>query len=630
MLSLFLSKTFIHPHRHYSPFVDLVLLKSKMADSAKSLKEYLKRYESSNNADETKKKRKKKQKSKTEAMGVKVVDEDPVWQKPVKLKGEEDDKDSGGDEEEEKPLVDEDIEVKRMRRLELLRARRPYDAISEDGSGWVKVPLKREGSEEADLSPPRKRFCSPSPEHGMDSRGSDLLPPRKSRRGGDEDLSPPRKSRNNVDDLSPPRNSRNSVADLSPLRKSRNNVEDLSPPRKSRNNVEDLSPPRKSRNNVEDFSPPRKRRNNVEDLSPPRKRRNNVADLSPPRKSRNNGEDLSPPRKRQNNVADLSPPRKSRINGDADLSPPRKKKQLSPGPVKEKPKSGLISGRDISEEISKTKRAEQLRFQQMDPSETGENAANVFRNKKTGERMSEEEKLKSEKKRDEKPKEIKVEWGKGLAQKREAEAKLEALEREKEKPFARTRDDPELDKMMKEKVRWGDPMAHLVKKRFPEAVLPNLGDSDKMKESGFIIPQDIPNHSWLKRGLSAASNRYGIKPGRHWDGVDRSNGFEKKLVEQINEKQATEAEAYLWWFHSLFLYQGLLTRRPKQRCRPTATGVKAQPNGLKEYPKSPGSDGGSTAAIESVVSSGGCSRGSIRPLYNSSVAVASDILGFRR
>lgn len=25
------------------------------------------------------------------------------------------------------------------------------------------------------------------------------------------------------------------------------------------------------------------------------------------------------------------------------------------------------------------------------------------------------------------------------------------------------RDDPELDKMLKERIRWGDPMAHLVK-----------------------------------------------------------------------------------------------------------------------------------------------------------------------
>lgn len=98
--------------------------------ASQALKEYLKRYESSNNEDETKKKRKKKQKSKPEAMGVKVVDEDPVWQKPVKI---EDTADSG-DEEEEKPLVDEDIEVKRMRRLELLRAQRPHGAVSADGS----------------------------------------------------------------------------------------------------------------------------------------------------------------------------------------------------------------------------------------------------------------------------------------------------------------------------------------------------------------------------------------------------------------------------------------------------------------------------------------------------------------
>ncbi|THG22463.1 hypothetical protein TEA_002231 [Camellia sinensis var. sinensis] len=108
------------------------------------------------------------------------------------------------------------------------------------------------------------------------------------------------------------------------------------------------------------------------------------------------------------------------------------------------------------------------------------------------------------------------------------------------------RDDPELDRMFKERVRWGDPMAHLVKKKYPEHVLSDLGDDDKMKESGFIVPQDIPSHSWLKRGLDAAPNRYGIRPGRHWDGVDRSNGFEKEMFKRTNEKQATEREAYLW------------------------------------------------------------------------------------
>lgn len=54
-----------------------------------SLKEYLKRYE--NKAEEEKKKRKKKKKSKPDALGVVVVDEDPVWQKPVNLEEDEDD-----------------------------------------------------------------------------------------------------------------------------------------------------------------------------------------------------------------------------------------------------------------------------------------------------------------------------------------------------------------------------------------------------------------------------------------------------------------------------------------------------------------------------------------------------------
>lgn len=64
------------------------------ASSSKSLKDYLKRYET-NNEEEKKKKKKKKQKAKPDATGVLVVDEDPVWQKPVVLE-EENDNDSAG------------------------------------------------------------------------------------------------------------------------------------------------------------------------------------------------------------------------------------------------------------------------------------------------------------------------------------------------------------------------------------------------------------------------------------------------------------------------------------------------------------------------------------------------------
>jgi len=202
-----------------------------------------------------------------------------------------------------------------------------------------------------------------------------------------------------------------------------------------------------------------------------------------------------------------------------------------------------MTAEEVKEDIRRIKEDEMLKFAAQDPSLVGKGAKAVFRDKE-GKRISEEEMRKS--KESEKPKEIHIEWGKGLAQKREAEARLKELEAEKSKPFARTRDDPELDSMLKNRIRWGDPMAHLVKRKDPEFLLEDFGDDEKMKESGFIVPQNIPSHSWLKRGVDPPPNRYGIKPGRHWDGVDRSNGFEKDMFKLKNEKQAMEQEAYLW------------------------------------------------------------------------------------
>ncbi|KAF8407443.1 hypothetical protein HHK36_006576 [Tetracentron sinense] len=432
-------------------------------------------------------------------VSVGVVLEVKLEEKWVKLLEEENGDDSA---DEEKPQIEEDIEVKRMKRLEQLRLRRPYHAISEDGSGWVSISdaPKPSNNQDFDMSPPRQRrarFDTPSPESELKPSGS-----------GDEapDLSPPRKHL-------PVQNS-------------------------ERPESPELSPPRGIHGRSSEF-------------------------------------DAS----RGSFVPDLSPPRKSRMESFS---------------LKEGRKTGLITGQDIKEENAKTKKNDwsrgekenisnfelemveylkiktlinvficslmkisdlvelvgifqqlKVRFKEMDPIISGRGADPVYRDKRKGERISKEEFLKSQK-GEEKPKEKKLEWGKGLAQKREAEARQHELELEKEKPFARTRDDPELDKMLKERVRWGDPMAHLVKPKHSEPVLEDLGNGVKMKESGFIIPQDIPSHSWIKRRMEAAPNRYGIRPGRHWDGVDRSNGYEKQFFKRMNEKQATDKEAYLW------------------------------------------------------------------------------------
>ncbi|OVA11284.1 Bud13 [Macleaya cordata] len=489
------------------------------ASTSLSLKEYLKRYEN-NDDGEKKTKKKKSKKIKKDPMGVLVVDEDPVWQKPVIIAEEEEDS-----EDEEKPQVDEDIELKRMKRLEHIRSQRPYNAISDDGSGWISISdapkhLSSSKSRSPDVSPSREgrnRYDTPSPEVELKPMSS-----------GDKDP-----------DLSPPRQKRRRFHTPSP------EPEQESKPSNSINPDHDLSPPRRSHSQtLSRFKKKNEERLDSPDLSPPRRVRprspevdatldSRVADLSPPRKSRKGywqpeSLDLSPARRIRHKSVDA--PGDSLVS---DLSPPRKNK-----------KGGLLLAQEMKKEIEKKKKEEFSRFKEMDPSVSGRDAERIYRDKE-GKRISKDEALKLQK-GEEKPKEKKLVWGKGLVQKREAEAREHELEVEKDKPFARTRDDPELDNMLKERVRWGDPMAHLMKRKQPEMALGNLGDDEKMKESGFMIPQDIPSHSWIKRRIDAPPNRYGIRPGRHWDGVDRSNGYEKEFFKRTNEKQATEREAYLW------------------------------------------------------------------------------------
>ncbi|KAG8376076.1 hypothetical protein BUALT_Bualt09G0025900 [Buddleja alternifolia] len=519
-----------------------------------SLKEYLKKY--TNNDDEEKKKKKKKRKVKPDAAGVLVVDEDPIWQKPVKL--DEDEEDSA---DEEKPQVDEDIEVKHMRRLEQLRLRRPFGAISEDGSGWISVsntPNEIIGSEDqnADISPPRKRRAR-----------NDTPSPKQLEIPVDADLSPPRQRHNHHRGTS-----RYDTPSPEPYREALESdkiVTDLSPPRRKRRDQPAPVPePRTLSSHPKatssDISP---RRGHHGSKFQDDSRTSSAGDLSPPRKVKNDRFSSIASSRKSSHLDDHD--NADAVPSIADLSPPRKRRKESSLLV-HRPKTGLVSGKDVKDEIDKTKKEDWLslgafinivkyaksllvlcltvkKFNEMDPSVSGRNAEPIYRHKITGERMSKEEFLKSQKKelkKEEKPKEIKLEWGKGLAQKREAEARLQEIEAEKEKPFARSRDDADLDSMLKERVRWGDPMAHLNKQLEP--VLRDLGNNEKMKESGFVVPQEIPSHSWIKRRLPFEENRYGIKPGRHWDGVDRSTGYEKGLFKRKNEKGATDKEAYAW------------------------------------------------------------------------------------
>lgn len=397
-----------------------------MSAKSKSLQEYLKRYES--NTEEEKKKKKKKKRTtatnKPNALGVLVVDEDPVWQKPIIIEEDNADNSTGkvsvwfmhafilsignfgycftslfSYNVDEEPQVDEDVEVKRMRRLEELKAKRPYNSISEDGSGWVSLSSNRANSSmmNSDMSPPRRtrvRNDTPSPSNELKppepgEEGEDFSPPRRRPRKPPSSLEHDEKPTNSTyPSSSPPqkdkvyRDAHLQGANWGHMDCAQEDI-DLSPPRQRRKRYHTPSPePEATRTRSvspqSDMSPPRRSDrkaskaslggNHKVDLSPPRRRASDYvgdehisrgSDLSPPRKQRKDvrGDRSLLDKHSQNHVTDAS--QESRT----DLSPHRKKQKELPVSVsfKQTRKTGLLTQQEFGEEMSKTNKEDWTR-----------------------------------------------------------------------------------------------------------------------------------------------------------------------------------------------------------------------------------------------------------------------------
>ncbi|XP_062364738.1 BUD13 homolog isoform X1 [Cinclus cinclus] len=441
-------------------------------------------------------------------------------------------------------------------------------------------PPKRQRCDTPDLSAPRRRqrhdTPDPSPPRRQRHDTPDLSPPRRQRHDT-PDLSPPRRQRHDTPDLSPPRRQRHDTPDLSPPRRQRHDTPDLSPPRRQRHDTPDLSPPRRQRHDTPDLSPPRRQRHDTPDLSPPRRQRHDTPDLSPPRRQRHDTPDLSPPRRQRHDTPDLSPPRRQR-HDTPDLSPPRRQRHdtpdLSPprrqcqdlSPRRGKPgspsgkksrrkgqtspaqkeqhrsrsppgsprkanvmssgaKAGLVSA-DVLQREKQELRKHERSIKHLE--EESQNAQTVFRDKSgrkrnlAQEQLEQRQKAEAEAKREEQY----AKWGKGLAQERQQQQNVEDAFKEMQKPLARYIDDQDLDRMLREQEREGDPMAALIKKR-------------KAKENK---EKEKPRY----KGPAPPLNRFNIWPGHRWDGVDRSNGFEQQRFARIANKKAVQELAYKW------------------------------------------------------------------------------------
>jgi len=190
--------------------------------------------------------------------------------------------------------------------------------------------------------------------------------------------------------------------------------------------------------------------------------------------------------------------------------------------------SGLVSLETLRKEQEEIKRKAKLN---KPLEEQSRNAQTIFRDKSgkmrdlDAEREEQSRKAGIKAEKDQKY----AQWGRGLAQGQMQQQNVEDALRETQKPLARHRDDEELDRMLREKERDGDPMAALLRKKKANDNQ-RKGIKEKPRYKG---PQPPPN-------------RFNLMPGYRWDGVDRSNGFEQKRYSRIADKQAVQDIAYQW------------------------------------------------------------------------------------
>ena len=211
-------------------------------------------------------------------------------------------------------------------------------------------------------------------------------------------------------------------------------------------------------------------------------------------------------------------PRKG--GSDSDASPPRMKKTL------DGKKAGLQNAKDLKDELAELKKRERKAMERLSDEQSGRNAKTMVRG-----RLAEAEARKEEeRKKKEVPDEVKQKyevWNKGVVQVKAATAQIEDDLHEMGKSLTRTVDDQDREAILKDREREDDPMAAYMKKK---------------KEKVFGKQRRYPQYT----GPQPPANRFGIRPGYRWDGVDRSNGFEKKLLTQGAQKKAEEEEWNRW------------------------------------------------------------------------------------
>jgi pre-mRNA-splicing factor CWC26 len=192
--------------------------------------------------------------------------------------------------------------------------------------------------------------------------------------------------------------------------------------------------------------------------------------------------------------------------------------------------AGLLKGAQFGKELKQIKKKQKEEDAQMGAKEMGKEAETVYRDKRGRKLDMLEEMMRQQRIREgkeEKQEREEYEWGTGTKQKVDKKKLADEFAETAAAPFARYADDPKLEAMLKDKMRADDPMAQYIEKKRTH--------SDRQR-----------NAKPTYKGPPGPGNRYGLRPGYRWDGVDRGSDFEQRLMKSLNEKSAIKNDYAAW------------------------------------------------------------------------------------
>ncbi|KAF2791324.1 hypothetical protein K505DRAFT_67710 [Melanomma pulvis-pyrius CBS 109.77] len=192
--------------------------------------------------------------------------------------------------------------------------------------------------------------------------------------------------------------------------------------------------------------------------------------------------------------------------------------------------SGAVAGLQTGAQVAaamKEKEDEERRQAEQVAKDMGANANETIYRDASGRIINVAMKRAEARKKAEELERVKLEKEKaarGDVQNIEAAKRREQLQDAKGMNIARYADDEELNDEQKGQGRWNDPAAGFLRKK--------------------KVGRSITGKPLYQGGFQP--NRYGIRPGHRWDGVDRGNGFETQWHKSRNRKADNEKMEYAW------------------------------------------------------------------------------------